>query len=74
MNIDRKALEFVKHMVRTYGVVSCFDNVDEEMNTLEDEGLWFECPLCGEPILIGDDWELEEVIHQCPVCEGNYDN
>mgnify|MGYP006981385979 FL=1 len=74
MDIDRKALEFVKHMVRTYGVVSCFDNVDEEMNTLEDEGLWFECPFCGEPILIGDDWYLEEVTHQCPICEGNYDD
>lgn len=71
--IDRRALDFIKRMVHVYGVVSCFDNVDEEKNTLEDEGLWFECPICGEPILIYDDWELEDIMEICPVCEERYD-
>lgn len=71
--MDQKAIDFVKEMVDTYGIRSCFDNIDED-NSLEDEGLWFECPVCGEPILIGDDWELDEVIEVCPVCEERYDD
>lgn len=71
--IDRRALDFIRQMVNVYGVISCFDNVDEETNTLEDEGLWFECPICGEPILIYDDWELEDIMEICPVCEERYD-
>lgn len=67
--VTREGTDFVRKMVRAYGVISCFDNVDEETNPLEEEGLWFECPHCGEPILIYDDWELEEVEHECPVCE-----
>lgn len=60
-------LDVVNYMVETFGVRSCFDNVDED-NTLEDEGLWFECPYCGEPIL-EEDWSVDEVIELCPVCE-----
>ena len=71
--IDRRALDFIKRMVHVYGVVSCFDNVDEEKNTLEDEGLWFECPHCGEPILIGTDYDLEEIVARCPICEGAFE-
>ena len=71
--IDRKALDFIKRMVRVYGVVSCFDNVDEEINPLEDEGLWFECPHCGEPILVGEDYSLEEIVSKCPICEGAFE-
>lgn len=67
-----KAIQFVKEMIDTYGVRSCFDNLDEDWD-LEDEGLWFECPNCGEPILIGDDWDLEEVIDRCPICEESYE-
>ena len=37
--VTHKGTEFVRKMVRTYGVVSCFDNVDEETNPLEEEGL-----------------------------------
>ena len=69
--MDEKAIQFVRKMVEDFGVRSCFDNVNED-NLLEDEGLWFECPLCGEPILIGDDYELDEVTEYCPVCEGDY--
>lgn len=68
-----KAVAFVEHMVDTYGVRSCFDNVDED-NTLEDEGLWFECPECGDPILIFDDYNLDEVIDGCPICECTWDD
>lgn len=71
--IDRRALDFIKRMVHVYGVVSCFDNVDEEINPLEDEGLWFECPHCGEPILIGTDYDLEEIVARCPICEGAFE-
>lgn len=71
--IDRRALDFIKRMVHVYGVVSCFDNVDEEKNTLEDEGLWFECPHCGEPIFIGTDYDLEEIVARCPICEGAFE-
>ena len=67
-----KAIQFVKEMVDTYGVRSCFDNLDEDWD-LEDEGLWFECPNCGEPILISDDWDLEEIIDRCPICEEPYE-
>lgn len=61
-------LELTKRMVKTYGVNSCFDNIDEE-NTLEDEGIWFECPHCGEPLLM-EDWTMEEIYEDggCPIC------
>lgn len=71
--MDQKACDFVLEMVNTYGVRSCFDNVSED-NPLEEEGLWFECPECGEPILIDDDWTLEEVISHCPICEAEWDD
>lgn len=71
--VTREGVDFIRKMVDEYGVRSCFDNVDEADNTLEDEGLWFECPICGEPVLIYDDWELEDIMEMCPVCEERYD-
>lgn len=65
--MDEKAIAFVKHIVDIFGVCSCFDIIDEN-NTLEEEGLWFDCPECGEALLIGDDWNLDEVLYACPVC------
>lgn len=65
--------QFVANMVRIYGVYSCFNNIDED-NSIEDEGLWFECPECGEPILIDDDWDFEEVIAACPICGFEWEN
>lgn len=70
--ITEEGIHFVRRMVAVYGVKSCFDNVDED-NPLEEEGLWFECPICGDPILIYDDWDLEQVIERCPICEEAYD-
>lgn len=67
---DRE-INFVTYMIDTYGVASCFNNIDED-NTLEEEGLWFECPICGEPILF-EDWDLDEMEHECPVCGERYD-
>lgn len=66
--ITRAALDFVKFMVRKYGVVSCFNNVDEDENTLEGEGLWFECPYCNEVIAIGTKYTLKDVALACPIC------
>lgn len=66
------AIEFVRYMVDTFGVRSCFDNVDEE-NSLEDEGLWYECPECGEPILYEDYPEAFNYGCMCPVCEFEYE-
>lgn len=71
--MKEKAIEFIKYMIDEYGVTSCFDNIDED-NPIEEEGLWFECPICGEPILLFDDWELEEVVDCCPVCEERYED
>lgn len=71
--MKQKAIDFVKQMVEDFGVNSCFDNIDEE-NTLEEEGIWFECPVCGEPILIFEDWSLEEVMEHCPICEEEYND
>lgn len=70
-----RAIEFVKYMVDTFGVRSCFDNIDEE-NSLEDEGVWYECPECGEPILYEDYPEAFEFRHyncKCPICEFDYE-
>ena len=69
--MNQSEVKFVIDMVNDYGVNSCFDNVDDE-NTLEDEGLWFECPVCGEPILFAD-WSFDEIKRYCPVCEEEYD-
>lgn len=55
-------VDFVRYMVDTYGVRSCLENDD-------DDSIWFECPECGEPILIGLDYSLEECKNQCPICE-----
>ena len=38
--------KYVKYMVDTYGVRSCYEDADE----VAREDLWFECPECGEPI------------------------
>lgn len=67
-----KAIEFVRYMVDTFGVRSCFDNIDEE-NTLEDEGLWYESPCCQELILFEDYPEAFEVGCVCPICESKYE-
>ena len=64
--INRASVDFIKQMVRLHNVVSCFDNVDEEMNTLEDEGLWFECPFCHEVVY------QEVTIEVCPFCKKNF--
>ena len=70
--MTEQGIKFVQHMVDVYGVRSCFDNLGDG-TTLEEEGLWFECPHCGDPILIGDDWTLEEVSEMCPICEEYFD-
>lgn len=61
--INRASVEFIKQIVKLYRVVSCFDSVDEEMNTLEDEGLWVECPFCHEVI------HQEVIVKVCPFCK-----
>lgn len=57
--------EYVKYMVDTYGVRSCYEDADE----VAREDLWFECIECCEPILFVD---YPEVFldngHECPVC------
>ena len=55
-------IEFVRYMVDVYGVHSCLED-DDEYNDI-----WFECPECGEPILIGSDYSFEECKNQCPIC------
>lgn len=67
----QKEINFVKNMIDIYDIRSCFDNITNDW-TVEDEGLWFECPNCGEPILVGEDWNLEEIVDCCPVCEETY--
>lgn len=62
-----KTIKFTDEMIEEYGVRSYKDNLADDW-TIEDEGLWFECPKCGEPILFGD-WELDEVSEHCPICE-----
>ena len=58
--------EYVKYMVETYGVRSCYEDEDE----LAREDLWFECPECGEPILFADYPEVfVDNRPECPVCE-----
>ena len=58
--------EYVKYMVDTYGVRSCYEDADE----VAREDLWFECPECGEPILFADyPAVFVDNQPQCPVCE-----
>lgn len=64
--IDRASVNFIRQMTYAYGVISCFDSVDEEMNTLEDEGLWFECPFCHEVI------RNQVIVKLCPFCNKNF--
>lgn len=54
-----KIIKFTDEMIEEYDVRSYKDNLADDW-TIEDEGLWFECPECGEPILF-EDWGLDEV-------------
>lgn len=65
-----KWVALMQQMVKIYGVTSAMDNLDSE-HTLDDEGIWFTCPECGEPIL-EEDWMFDEVCVMCPVCEAEY--
>lgn len=57
----KKWLEKLNEIVKECGVVSYLDN--------EDDTPWFECPICGEPILI-EDWSYDEIKDNvCPICE-----
>lgn len=62
-----KIIKFIDEMIEEYGVRSYKDNLADDW-TIEDEGLWFECPECGEPILF-EDWGLDEVSGHCLNCE-----
>lgn len=55
-----------KYCINTYGVVSNFDNED-------DEDDWFNCPECEEPLLAQDwdkveNWEPLMPWSACPIC------
>lgn len=66
--------DYVKTMVNEFGVRSYLDNIDEDMTQEEiDDDLWFECPICGEPILY-DDYADSELLFDdiCPICEQNF--
>lgn len=70
--MNQKAIEFVNWMIDTFGVHSCYDNINED-NTLEEEGLWFECPNCGDVVSF-EDWTFEEIENFCPICEEWWEN
>lgn len=59
--------KFIRNLIEDFGVRSCFDNVDED-NTIEQEGYWYECPICGEPVLL-EDWLDKFISDICPICE-----
>lgn len=63
-----KIIKFADEMIEEYGVHCSYkDNLADDW-AIEDEGLWFKCSECGEPILF-EDWELDEVSGYCPICE-----
>lgn len=61
-----RAEELVKTMVEEFGVSSYLDNED-------DGSIWFTCPCCDEPILLLEDYSVEEAARRCPVCEEEYE-
>lgn len=52
-------LEAARYCEDTYGTYVSYD----------PEDMWFECPECGEPLLICD-WKDYDFTY-CPVCEFN---
>ena len=74
MNKDERLYieDFIMGFVDVYGVPSCFDEAST-YNPVEEEGYWFVCPNCGEPIYIEDYETVDEIREQCPVCEEFYD-
>lgn len=58
-------------MISDFGVATSFNNVTDD-NPIEKEGYWYECPICGEPILL-EDWGTKTFIgNNCPICEENF--